>query len=144
MKAGSAQRIERAVILSLFPAVGWTAAAVFVLAVSWDGSLGILVATFWLGVTVGVVAGNAVGVIQSWRTRHRAGAITAAWWLGASPLVLLGVLSIISPWTYLLGLGLLACLVFGLALGLPAGFAVAALVRRIMRPHHGRAPWPHE
>jgi hypothetical protein len=144
MTAGRAQRVERAMILSLFPAIAWISVAVFVLAISWDGFPGMLAVTFWLGVTAGVVAGLAAGVIQSWMRRHRAGVVTAASWLAAGPIVLLGMLSIVSPWTYVACLVLLACLFFGLVLGLPSGFAVAALVRLIAPPRRGRAPWPHE
>jgi hypothetical protein len=144
MTPGRAQRFERAVILSLFPAFAWVSVAVFALAISWDGFPRILAVGFWLGAAVGAMAGLAARVLQAWMRRHRAGAVTAMWWLTAGPIVLLGLLSIVSPWTYVALFVLLACGVFGLVLGLPSGLAVASLVRLLARPRRRRARWPHE
>ncbi|MDX6257433.1 MAG: hypothetical protein QOJ11_3767 [Frankiales bacterium] len=143
MRPGRAQRVERAVILSLFPAIAWVSMAVFILASSWDGSSAVLVVPSWLGVATGALIGLAGGSAQPWLSRHRTGARTAAWWLGAGPIVLLAVLSIVSPWKYVFGLVLLACLIFGLALGLPGGLLTAGLVRRLAARRRGQGPWPH-
>jgi peptidoglycan/LPS O-acetylase OafA/YrhL len=144
MTPGRAQRVERVVILGLFPAIAWVSVASFVLAIPWDGSSAVLAVPFWLGVVTGALIGVAAGSGQPWLSRHRAGARTAAWWLGAGPIVLLAVLSIVSPWREFFGLVLLACLVVGLALGLPGGLAVGVLARRTIRPPHRRAPSHHE
>jgi uncharacterized membrane protein len=144
MTSGRAERVERAVILGLFPAIAWASVASFVFAISWDGSSAVLAVPFWLGVVTGALIGLVGGSAQPWLSRHRAGARTAAWWLGAGPIVLLAVLSIVSPWREFFGLVLLACLIFGLALGVPGGLAVAALVRLIVRPSQRRAPFHHD
>jgi hypothetical protein len=118
--------------------------AAFVFTISWDGSAAVLVRTFWLGVATGLLTGPVLGSVRPWANRHRAGARTAAWWLGAGPIVLLGGLSIVSPWTYFLCLVLLFFLILGLILGLPVGLLAGGLVRRCARRRRERARWLHE